>query len=66
MTIVYVGFSDQFEYFCWSCGQLRLSLRGKDNFAQEGCGNCGSHDCKVGEMGSLDKDALLVERETRR
>ena len=42
-----------FEYFCNSCGQLRLALKEISK-----CGNCGSHNIIKGEVNSLDKDSL--------
>jgi len=44
------------EYFCYSCGQLRLDLRGS-----KCCGNCGSVDLRRGDPGTLDKEALKKE-----
>lgn len=42
------------EYFCFDCGQLRLSLTNdKDN-----CLNCGNDNIKHAEPGTLDKEAL--------
>lgn len=46
--------SELVEYFCFSCGQLRLSCNG----VRTNCGNCGSKDIKHGKVGSLDKEAL--------
>lgn len=43
-----------FEYFCHSCGQLRLSLKN----TLTTCGNCGSSDILEGSPGFLDKDGL--------
>ena len=45
------------EYFCTVCLQLRLSLRVTDLY----CGNCGSTRIINGEVGSLDKQALLTQ-----
>ncbi len=41
------------EYFCHSCGQLRLCFE-----TRASCGNCGSVDIVSGEPGELDKEAL--------
>jgi len=43
------------EYFCCSCRQLRLGVKGKIFH----CGNCYSKDIIRGEPGTLDKDALI-------
>ena len=42
------------EYFCYSCGHLRLSLI--DDKSK--CQNCGSTDIVTGEVGELDKQKL--------
>ena len=42
------------EYYCHVCQQLRLSL----NKDKSMCFNCGSTWITVGEIGSLDKQAL--------
>jgi hypothetical protein len=46
-----------FEYFCNSCGQLRLCY----NPGQDYCGNCYSKSIIVGEINTLDKDKLKSE-----
>jgi len=43
-----------FEYFCNSCGQLRMSYIPDNNL----CRNCGSANISKGELGELDKDKL--------
>ena len=43
------------EYFCMSCGQLRLSL----THDKSKCGNCGSQDIVTGAVNSIDKEAML-------
>lgn len=53
-TVVVIGMDPEFEYFCRSCKQLRLSFKQLDK-----CGNCGSGDIVKGIPGTLDKDALL-------
>lgn len=55
--IYVVADGEDFEYFCKGCRQLRLCM--KHPF--EGCGNCGSEDVVKGEVGTLDKEALIVE-----
>ncbi len=47
------------EYFCFTCGQLRLSL----NDDKTRCGNCGSVDLETGSVGELDKETLKREYE---
>jgi len=42
-------------YFCCHCRQLRLALDG----ATKKCGNCGCKDLIVGDIGTLDRDALI-------
>ena len=46
-----------YEYFCKSCGQLRLCL----DQDRTDCGNCGSTKLIIGEINSLDKDKLKGE-----
>lgn len=41
------------EYFCRSCGQLRLAFG-----SVSACGNCRGGDLVSGAVGTLDKDAL--------
>ena len=53
---LYIGY-EPVEYFCYGCGQLRLSVREFDGF----CTNCGSSQVVVGEPNSLDKDTLKKE-----
>ena len=45
------------EYFCFDCGQLRLSLT-ED---KSKCKNCGSTNIITGEVGELDKQKLKKE-----
>ncbi len=45
------------EYFCYNCGQLRLSFC--DTTVK--CGNCNSPLIKTGALNTLDKDKLLGE-----
>ena len=58
-------YGDPLEYFCYSCGQLRLSFC--VHTTQRG--SCGSKDIRLGECGSLNKEALKAEyaknKETR-
>lgn len=42
-----------FEYFCWGCGQLRLSFADVIS-----CGHCGSEQITPGPVGSLDRESL--------
>ena len=42
------------EYFCYDCGQLRLTYTDKKSI----CMNCGSTNIVAGKVGELDKDAL--------
>lgn len=42
------------EYFCFSCGQLRLSFIAD----KSKCKNCGSKDVKHSKPGTLDKEVL--------
>jgi len=44
------------EYFCNSCGQIRLSLKSENETIE--CGNCISKDILKGEVGKLNKDKL--------
>jgi len=39
------------EYYCYNCGQLRLFAFPKDQKPTE-CGNCGSNQIEIGEIGS--------------
>ena len=50
------------EYFCKACMQLRLSL----NADKTHCLNCGSEDLIVGEVGTLDKQALIKQCESEK
>lgn len=60
-AIVVAVSSEPREYFCRSCGQLRLCLvQGKAD-----CGNCGSSDLVFGKPGELDKQALMAARSTK-
>ncbi|HDZ15190.1 hypothetical protein LCGC14_2036110 [marine sediment metagenome] len=43
-----------YEYFCYNCGQLRLSI----GVTSESCSNCGSLHILKGEPGKLDKKFL--------
>ena len=43
------------EYFCCTCLQLRLSL----NKDKSKCFNCGSTKIVTGNVGELDKQALI-------
>lgn len=45
------------EYFCYSCGQLRLSICGI--FCK--CSNCGGTKLLIGEPGELDKAMLKYD-----
>lgn len=55
--LIVIGEHPKFEYFCWNCGQLRLSF--KELWT---CGNCGSLDIKKGAIGSLNKVKLIAQR----
>lgn len=59
--LIVVGEHPKFEYFCWHCGQLRLSF--KELWT---CGNCGSLDILKGAVGTLNKAKLLRQRRDRR
>ena len=56
-TVVVIGYTPQFEYFCTKCYQLRLSF--DKNLIT--CGNCGNPiiDCVRGNINELDKEKLL-------
>jgi len=43
-----------FEYLCFDCKQLRLSL----NKLLDHCGNCGSKNIRKGAVGTLEKSML--------
>ncbi len=45
-----------YEYFCYACGQLRLSLVEADT-----CGLCGSSNILKGKPGELDKEKLKAD-----
>jgi DNA-directed RNA polymerase subunit RPC12/RpoP len=45
------------EYFCNTCGQLRLCL----DSARTTCGRCASRNLLWGKPGELDKDKLKEE-----
>lgn len=49
------------EYFCWGCGQLRLSLIDD----KTSCANCGSDDIERGIPGTLNKTELKREFQQR-
>ncbi len=51
----------EYEYFCFSCGQLRLSFVEEDT-----CGNCGSNQIRKAVVGALDKAACKKERRSTR
>ena len=45
-----------YEYFCPSCGQMRLS------FVKEAkCANCGGVDIIKGDVGTLDLETLFAK-----
>ena len=46
----------EYEYFCFECGQLRLSFV-DNNY----CGNCGSEQIRKAAIGTLDKEKLKNE-----
>lgn len=48
------------EYFCIDCLQLRLSA----NKDKSHCFNCGSGDIITGQVGQLDKQALIEKYRT--
>lgn len=48
--------SDDFEYVCHDCKQLRLWAKGA---SFDGCGNCGSMNVVQGKPGTLDKEKEL-------
>ncbi len=49
----------EFEYFCFGCGQLRLSFVDIDT-----CGNCGSKQIRKAAIGTLNKEKLKNEFST--
>jgi len=53
---IYIGY-EPVEYFCYDCGQLRLSIDSFDGF----CKHCGSANTVSGPVDSLDKEALKKE-----
>ena len=58
MDISFKGKSgEDTEYFCFDCGQLRLS-RIKDKTK---CYGCGSSNIKTGKVNELDKQKLKKE-----
>ena len=56
-TVIVLCMDPKFEYFCWNCGELRLSF--KDRWT---CGDCGSIDIKKGSPGSLNRAKLVAQR----
>jgi len=50
---LYIGY-EPVEYFCYDCGQIRLSIEEFDSI----CKHCGSTNVIAGAVGSLDKEAL--------
>lgn len=59
-TLIVIGEHPKFEYYCWNCGQLRLSF--KELWT---CGNCGSIEILKGGIGTLNKFKLSVQRLNR-
>ena len=53
-TLIVIDAEPKFEYFCWNCGQLRLSF--KELWT---CGNCGSLEILKGVPGTLNKAKLM-------
>ena len=51
--------SIEFEYFCFECGQLRLSFVDENT-----CGNCGSKQIRKAKIGTLNKEKLKDEFRT--
>lgn len=49
----------EFEYFCFECGQLRLSFVDINT-----CGNCGSNQIRKATVGTLNKEKLKNEFRT--
>lgn len=45
----------QEEYFCWTCGQLRLNATG---LTAKKCRHCGGTDLTIGNPGELNKEEL--------
>ena len=56
-TII-IGDERMFEYLCFDCEQLRLSL----DVTLQKCGNCGSARIKKGEPGTLSREMLKEDR----
>lgn len=53
----------KWEYFCFNCGHLRLYLTASEvDDRPIKCRNCGSHNIKVGEINTLNKEELKKER----
>ena len=46
----------EYEYFCFGCGELRLSFVDENT-----CGNCGSFKIRKAAIGTLDKEKLKKE-----
>ena len=46
----------EYEYFCFNCGELRLSFVDDND-----CGNCGSKQIRKAAIGTLDKEKLKNE-----
>ncbi len=49
-------YTDPFEYWCYNCGTMNLSLCETDN-----CLGCGKGPILKGAVGSLDKETLVKE-----
>lgn len=59
-TLIVIGAHPKFDYFCWNCGQVRLSF--KELWL---CGNCSSPDILKGRVGTLNRTKLLVQRQDK-
>lgn len=52
---------EEFEYFCFDCGQLRLSFANINT-----CGNCESNQIRKATIGTLDKGKLKKDYISRK
>ena len=57
VELLVINVSKSKEYFCNGCGQLRLSV----GCNPEKCNNCNGTDLIIGDLNSLNKDALKKE-----
>jgi DNA-directed RNA polymerase subunit RPC12/RpoP len=54
----FIAGMDMWEYFCYNCGHLRLSVDSKKPIL---CKNCSSDNILIGRPDTLDADALRDE-----